>query len=525
MVWDKLDNNIAYRGTVPLEQEPKKTQDIPPETVPMVKENPENNDLDKPIEGYHIETEETVKKPDENPDNNDNDMSTSVDPEARVSVAQTIAISKNTDGATSAMEQTVNRVVVGLSSSDNSFYKAQTMLSDSHPYKCFDEINFAKSFYIYGKTVFEGNYLNFTNNEPHSEQTLSRNSERADLGLNWRSKSGNTKAFAFGSFTHTDSKLKIESLESDTESNEGPLVIEGNTAYNSYSFYGAAQHKFKNGDKFTGSGFHIKDSTQEISTTSFDVSYFLRKYMVLAEGNTTIYKVGNLDPVTKTNFSISLNPELLELASEPKKEENNNTENKANTEENASETNVKKNVSNTQTKKCSFDTSLFFETQSISSLSANTEEGFGVKLRMNRLDEDSKLKFTTFGKLSTTQQEKSNTYHATFGSGLKFLKNYGDKSLLTAETEIKYRHTFGQETTFTASANAMFTSPKFSAEAEAKGILISGDRPSYFGFVLRPYYTPNKNLNFFTEFSYTYLKEQNIKMEGTNIQAGVIVNF
>lgn len=516
MELDRLDSNITNMNVVLQEQNPVKKQDTPPETVPIVTENKqENSDLDKPIKGYTIEktTQEPVTKP--NDTKEDDDINTSVDPNARISILPSIAINKNTEEITSSMDQAVNRIVAGIcnNASEDSYYKAQTMLSESNPYKCFDEINFAKSFNIYGKAVYEGNYLNYTNNEPSSEITLTRHSERANLGLNWRSKSGNTKAFAFGSFTHTNSKLKLESSEPDTASDEEPFDTENNTAYNSYSFLGAIQHKFKNGDIITGSGFHINDASQEIATSSFDASYYLRKFMVLAEGKTTIYKAGILKPVTKTDLSISLNPELaFEL---PKKVEDNPDKNTSETEKN----NV---VLNTNAKKWSTDLSPYFESQSIS---GNTEEGIGLKVRLKRTDDNSNFRLATFGKVSTTQQEENNRYHVTFGSGIKYTKNIGKKSLLKAEAEVKDRYTFGHENILTASANAMFTSHNFSAEAEAKRILISGDQPSYFGIVGRACYTPKKNINLYTEVSYTNLKEINSELKGTNIQAGVIVNF
>ena len=516
---DRLDSNITNRDVVLQEQNPVKKQDTTSKTVPIVTENKqENSDLDKPIKGYTIE--KTTKKPDENPDdNNEDDINTGVDPNARISILPSIAINKNTEEITSSMDQAVNRIVAGIcnNASEDSYYKAQTMLSESNPYKCFDEINFAKSFNIYGKAVYEGNYLNYTNNEPSSEITLTRHSERANLGLNGRSKSGNTKAFAFGSFTHTNSKFKLESSEPDTASDEEPFDTENNMSYNSYSFLGAIQHKFKNGDIVTGSGFHINDASQEIATTSIDASYFLRKFMVLAEGKTTIYKAGILKPVTKTDFSISLNPELA--IEPPKKEENNLDENAQNAEKNNVEL-------NTSAKKWSTVLSPFFETQSIqSSTSGNTEEGIGLKVRLKRTDDNSNFRLATFGKVSTTQQEGNNRYHVTFGSGIKYTKNIGKKSLLKAEAEVKDRYTFGHENILTASANAMFTSHNFSAEAEAKRILISGDQPSYFGIVGRAYYTPKKNINLYTEVSNTNLKEINSELKGTNIQAGVIVNF
>ena len=518
MVWDKLESNITNGD----EQEPVKKQGTTPIVVPVVEESaPQQTASEKPVEEYYIEktSQEPDTKPDNNKDDND-DIDTSIDPNARISISPSIAICKNTDEITNTMAQAVNSVVANINnnSSDESFYKAQTLLSGSNPYKCFDEINFAKSSNIYGKAVFEGNYINLVNNEPSSKQSLSRDSERVDLGLNWKSKPGNTKIFAFGSFTHTDSKLKIESLGQNTELDEAPLVIKSNLAYNSYSFYGAAQHKLKNGDIVTGSGFHINDSTQEITTTSFDASYFLKKFMVLAEGKTTINKVGSLKSVSKTDFSISLNPELaFEL---PQKEKNNLDENKPETEENSA-------VSNTNGKNWSTDICPFFESQSISGqyTSSDVEEGLGIKVRVKKTDTDSNFRFASFGKLSTSQQEENNRYHVTFGSGIKYAKNIGTKSLLKAEAEVKNRYTFGHENILTASAHALYTFPKLSLEAEAKNIFISGNQNSYAAIVGRAYYTPIQNVNLYAEASYTNYKDTCYKLSGTNIQAGFIVNL
>ncbi len=173
-------------------------------------------------------------------------------------------------------------------------------------------------------------------------------------------------------------------------------------------------------------------------------------------------------------------------------------------------------------KKWSKALSPFFDTQTIS---GDTEEGLGLKLRFKRNDEKSILRFTTFGKVSTTQQEESNKYHLTFGAGAKYSKNVGAHSKLIAEADIKDKVTFGHGNILTASAHALYTSPKFSAEAEAKRILISANQPSYAAIVGRAYYTPSKNVNLYAEASYVNHKEQDYNLKGTNVQEGVIVNF
>ena len=442
----------------------------------------------------------------------DDDLDTSVDPNARITILPSIAINNTTNEITNAMEQAVSRAGAELlgKSSDDSYLKAQNMVQDNRSYKCFDEINYTKKFNIYGKAVYEGNYQKYSMNGADSEIKMSQNSEKVDLGLNWKSKSDNTKIFAFGSYTHTDQNLLINN---NIDSGDTSEDIDSNNKANSYSMFGAVQHRLKNGDLLTGGGFHINDAILDTQTTSFDASYYYRKFMVLAEGKTTIYKVSNSNSVTKTDFSISLNPEL---AKEPSQKEKASPENETETNQEV------KKAFKPDKKKWSTAFSPFFDTQTIA---GDTEEGLGVKLRFKRTDKNSTLRFTTFGKVSTTQQEENNKYHVTLGSGVKYNKNIGAHSNLIAKADIKDKVTFGHENILTASAHAIYTSPKFSAEAEAKRILISGDQPSYAAIVGRAYYTPTNNVNLYAEASYVNHKEQDYNLEGTNIQAGVIVNF
>ena len=513
----RIENNIVNDKSeqlvkTPVQQEQK--QDV----IPVGQKEETKTDSEKPVEGYYIEktSQEPASKPDNKDD--DDDIDTNVDPNARINILPSIAINKTTNEITSVMEQAVNRAMTEtfLSSSDDSYFKAQIMVQDNRSYKCFDEINYTKNFNIHGKAVYEGNFQKYTDYSLNSEIKLSRNSEKFDLGLYWKNKSENTKMFAFGSYTHSDQKLAVKTSENTTEQQNPSEEIDGSYKYDSYSVFGAVQHRFKNGDTLTGGGFHINDVIHDIKTTSFDASYYYRKFMVLAEGKTTIYKVVNKAPVTKTDFSISLNPEL---AIEEIKEETPEAEKEASAE---NETAQEQKIATKPDKKWSKAFSPFFDTQS---LAGDTEEGLGIKFRLKRTDDKSNFRVSTFGKVSTTHQEESNKYHVTFGSGIKYAKNLGAKSYLKAEAEIKDRVTFGQENILTATAHALFTSPKFSAEAEAKKILISGEQPSYAAIVGRAYYTPTKNINLYTEASYTKLKERDTDLKGANIQAGVIVNF
>ena len=505
MAWDKLDYNITNREVLHPEQEHVKKQDAKPKVVPVVNENPSQPaDLEQPVEGYYIE--KTPQELEKKPDDKDNDIDTGVYPNARISILPSIAINNTTNEITNAMENAVNRAATELfeKSSNNSYIKAQSLIQNNQLHQCFDELNYPKRLNIYGKVVYEGTNQKYLNNVPASESTYTLQSERADLGINWKSKSGNTKAFVFGSYAHTKMNLDME-LKSNSEK-----VLSDSEHDNSFSVYGAAEHRFKKGDLLMGSASYINDPVEASKMTTIDAGYYLSKFMVLAEGKTTIFQLLDAKTVTKTDFSISLNPELaFDL---PKAENTSETE----------ATPEKEKVLAPNAKKWSTALSPFFDTQSIA---GNTENGLGLKVRLNRTDDNSNFKFATFGKVSTTQQEESSKYHVTFGSGIKYAKNIGAKSLLKAEAEVKNRYTFGNDNILTASAHTLYTSPKISLEAEAKRILISDEQHSYAAIVGRAYYTPTKNFNLYTEASYTNYKDTSSELKGTNVQAGVIVNF
>lgn len=510
MAVDKIDSTVVSGGTANSGIAPgsvRKTNSD--EILTFEKKDSTVSDVDKPVEGYYIEktSQEPVVKPDDDKDD-DEDIDTSVDPNARINILPSIAINKTTNEITNAMEQAVNRAGAELfeKTSNNSYLKAQSMLQNNQVHQCFNEINYPKSLNLYGKIVYEGSKQKYLNNTPASESTYSINSERAEMGINWKSKSERTKAFVFGSYTHTKMNLDLE-LKDNSEK-----VLSDGEHDNSFSVYGAAEHRFKKGDLLMGSASYIDNPVESSRMTTFDAGYYLDKYMVLAEGKTTIFQLLDAKTVTKTDFSVSLNPEL---ATEQSKA------NEASSAEAEASQSIK-NVSKTNAKKWSTAYSPFFDTQSIS---GSTEEGLGLKLRLKRTDDNSNLRFAAFGKASTTQQEESNKYHVTFGSGIKYAKNIGSKSFLKAEAEVKDRYTFGHENILTASVRALYSYPKFFAEAEAKRILISGNQPSYFAVGLRGYYTPNKKVSFYGEGCYTSLKEENSTLKGTNVQAGFIVNF
>ena len=516
MVWDKLDLNTTQKNILAQEQkkESAEKQEIPPTVVPIVEENTQQTtDVEKPVEGYYMEkTNQEPQKTNINDNgNSDDDIDTSVNPDARITILPSIAINNTTNEITNLMEQAVNRAGAQIfeQSSNDSFYKAQDMVNNNQVHQCFNELNYPKRFNIYGKVVYEATNLKYLNKDPETETKKSNNSEKVDLGINWKSKSERTKAFVFGSYTHTKSDLLFNDLS-------------GTNHENSYSVYGAMEHRFKKGDLILGKASYINDASTSSKMTNIDAGYYLKKFMVLAEGKTTIYKMLDFKTVTKTDFSISLNPELAFDLPQEKKPSETETENGTETESESNQ--QKENTSKPNEKKWSTAFSPFFDTQSMT-VTGNTEEGVGLKVRFNRTDDDSNLRLASFGKISTTQQQDGSVYHVTFGSGLKYAKRIGSESLLKAEAEIKDKFTFGHENIMTASAHVVYTSPKISAEAEAKRILISKEQPSYAAVVGRVYYTPNKNVNLYTEASYTDYKDTSGELKGANVQAGVIVNF
>ena len=163
------------------------------------------------------------------------------------------------------------------------------MIKNEQPYNCFDDINFAKRFNVYGKAVYEGNNIIYTTDIP-SRIERQKNSIKTDLGLNYKSKSENTKAMLFLSYTKTNSTTYFESefLEDNKIPNDG---VDHN--HKSYSLYGVLQQRFKNKDLGTLSAYHINDEIQESKTSNITASYFLNKYTALTQGSLNTYKIYN----------------------------------------------------------------------------------------------------------------------------------------------------------------------------------------------------------------------------------------
>ena len=511
----RIENNIVNDSskssvTAPVQQ--GQVRRVVP--VGQVKET--ETDAEKPVEGYYIE--KTAQTPEED----DDGLDTSVNPTARITVNPSIAIYKETSEITNAMEQTVNRAVSNTfqDSGGDGYFKAEDMIKNKQAYKCFDDIDFVKKFNVYGKTVYEGNSFSYTTDVLKIKRQ--ENSVKTDLGLNYKSKSENTKAMLFSSFTKTNTKTLFTSTSS--ESSELPKdEIERN--YKSFRLYGAAQQRFKNKDLGTLSAFHINDDTQEAKTSNVTASYFFNKYMAMTQGSLNTYKVYNQKSITKLDFNISFNPELAIPESETNETSQQETKPVSETEsvseaEPVSET---KSVPLADSKKWSKSFSPFFDTQSIN---GSTEEGLGGQMRFKRTGRDSTFGIGAFGKISTTQQEENNQYHVTFGSGIKYKKNFNAHSQLNANIDLKDRITIGEGNITTANATIGYSSPKVTAEIEGKYINITNhDSPDYAGIVGRVFYTPNKNLNLFAEVSYTDMKEPDTRTSGSNVQAGVIANF
>ena len=504
----RIENNTVIDNSEPPVKPPVQ-QEQKQEVVPVGQKEETKTDSETPVEGYYIE--KNAMTPAENEEDEEEDkLDTNVNPNARITINPSIAIYKETNEITDAMEQTVNRAVSTLfhSSKEAAYYKATDMIKDKQAYNSLDDINFEKRFNVYGKAVYEGANVLYTTDIP-SEVKTNENSLKADFGLNYKSKSENTKAMLFSSFTKTNSKTYFKPIPLD---DSGLPIDRADINNESYSFYGVLQQRFNNKDLGIISAHHIYDGTQEANTSNITANYFLNKYMVMVQGDLNIYKVYNQKAITKLDFNISLNPEL------------------AITEEKVKETSapdvesVKKEVIlDPNAKKWSQSFSPFFDTQAIN---GSTEEGLGGQMRFKRVGSDSTFRIGAFGKVSTTQQEENNQYHVTFGSGVKYQKKFNEKSQLSANLDIKDRITFGQGNITTADAIVSYTSPKISAELEGKYINITHPgSPDYVGVVGRVFYTPSRNLSVFAEASYTDMKEPTAITSCSNIQAGVIVNF
>ena len=500
----KIENNIVNDNTetpvkTPVRQEQK--QDV----IPVGQTGETKTDAETPVEGYYIE------KTGQPPEDDDDKLDTSVNPDARITLNPSIAIYKETDEISNAIKQTVDRAVANTfnDSGADGYFKATDMMKNKQPYNCFDDISFAKSFNVYGKAVYEGSSFTYTTDMP-SKTERKENSLKTDLGLNYKSKSENTKAMLFSSFTKTNTKIKFTTIPSeDSEITKDEMGLN----YKSYSLYGVLQQRFKNKDLGTLSAYHINDETQESKTSNVTASYFINKYIAMLQGSLNTYSVLNQKAITKLDFNISFNPELA--FSEPKTTDEAEQEVKPETETKVTQ---KDNA-----KKWSKSFSPFFDTQSIN---GNTEEGIGGQMRFTRMGNNSTFRVGAFGKVSTTQQEENSQYHVTFGSGVKYKTNFNGKSQLTANIDLKDRITFGKGNIATANATVSYISPKITAEVEGKYINIThSDSPDYAGMVGRVFYTPNEHLNIFTEASYTDMKEPDERTSGSNFQAGVIYNF
>ena len=504
----RIENNTVYDNSDwPVKAHAQK--ELKQEVVPVGQKTEDGNtDIEAPVEGYYIE------KTKQSPDGDDDKPDTSVDPDARITINPSIAIYKETDEINNTKKQAVYRAVAktfDVSGSDAYLLKAADMMNSKQPHSCFDNINFSKRNNIYGKAVYEANNFVYTTNNP-SRVERQDNSIKMDLSINHKSKSENTKAMLFSSFTKTNAKTNFASASS--ENNEIPKdEVEVELKYKSFSLYGVLQQRFKSKDLGTLSAYHINDEAQEAKTSNVTASYFLNKYMALAQGSLNTYKVFNQKTITKSDFNISFNPELASTEHKAKNAPEQEAELK-------SETKV---VQEANAKKWTKSFSPFFDTEAIN---GNTELGPGGEMRFKRTGDDSTFRASAFGKVSTTQQEESNKYHVTFGSGVNYKKNFNSHSQLNASIDLRDKITFGEGNIATANATVSYTSPKITAELEGKYINITHPgSPNYAGVVGRVFYTPNKNINLFAEASYADLKEPDARTSCSNIQAGVAVNF
>lgn len=504
----RIENNIVNNNSeLPVNQSNQQEKAQAVITVGQIEENKSVSET--PVEGYYIEKSKQTSD-----EEDDDKLDTSVNPDARITICPSIAIYKETNEITDAMEQAVNRAVSGTynSSKEDAYYKAMNMIKEKQPYSSFDDINFEKKFNIYGKTVYERSDLLYKAGNP-IWFNRKENSIKSDLGLNYKSKSGNTKAMLFSSFAKTHAKTVDSTLLENEKLPENVPQTESNCK--SLGLFGVVQERFKNKDLGILSAFYINDETQDSKTSNITACYFFNKYLAMTQGSLNLYKVNNQKTISKLDFNISFNPELE--YSEAKTNETPKQES-----EPVSETETK-TVSATNSKKWSKLFNPFFDTQAIN---GSTEEGLGAQMLFKRAGSDSKFRVGAFGKISTTQQEDNNQYHVTFGSGIKYKKDFSPKSQLNAYVDVKDRITFGHGNITTVDAIVGYASPKISAEVEGKYINITqSNSPNYAGIVGRVFYTPNKNVNLFTELSYINMQEPTIEISGTNLQAGVVVDF
>ena len=528
MTWDKLDSNISSRDTIIREPLKTKKQEQPPQNIPVVKETTPTDDADKPVEGFYMEKTSQPKaaNPLADGDNDDDDGNDDVDPNKRLPVDSPIAIcDKTTSDITDTMQQTFDCSMAQVfSPGETSYVNAQEMLKNNNAYKFFNEFEFDKNkkLNIFAKTVGEGIIYNIVSD--NASISMYKNSIKTDAGANFENNSGKLKLFGFGSYTRTHTNLQGKSFPvyepTDDSGSEGTggSTFSGKSNNDSYSFYGAGQYKFNNGDILTGSAYTIKDGTLDSKTTSFDVNYYWKIYMALVEATTTTYDVtGN--SVTVTNLTCSFNPEL---ADNPK------TGNAPSSKNSTKTLSKENNTTPAITKRCSTEFSPFVKSLVVAGSASN---GVGGKFRSICVDKDSKLKVVSSGLLSTTQVEKENSrYHLTGGLNVKYTKNTGENSKLTAEIDVKDRYTFGHDNIFTAAGHASYATQKWTFELDLENISIAhSDEPSYRAAVGKIAYNPNDKLSFKVQGAYGCLvyppSEVTNKISNSYVQAGVSVCF
>ena len=131
-----VNNNSESPVKTPVRQEQK--QDV----IPVGQTEEKNADVEKPVEGYYIDKSMQAI---EDEDDDDDDFDTSINPDARITINPSIAIYKETDEISNAMDRVVDRAVSNTfqDSGADSYYKATDMIESKQPYDCFNDINFA----------------------------------------------------------------------------------------------------------------------------------------------------------------------------------------------------------------------------------------------------------------------------------------------------------------------------------------------------------------------------------------------
>ena len=507
------------------------------EPLPVVEEN-KTEDIDAPVEGYHIEITSPVPVKD---DEKDDDDDTSVKPQKIRLENPSIALNQISNKLTTALEQAVDRASqTGVDDNDKTdifFTQAQNMAEVNDENAIFN-IDFKKKFNVYGKAVYED--TNHTYSDDEETIKMRQNSKKIEVGGTYSNQSGSTKAVFLATATKTNYKLNMtmqgapseetiySELPEDIDDEDIEIIVddEGNSETKTdgsvavYNAYIAAQHKFKNGDIISGNVLYNKDGVQLSRTTAVNADYYLSKFGAHLTGGATIYKGAASASTVQTNFDCTFNPEMEEDKVNQSLTNDTNVVEDSNRE--VSDNNVSSEQASLVSDKLNMEFSPFFDTNSIE---GSPEEGLGIRARLKKSDENTFIKFTGFGKVSTTQKENQKSlYHLTGGVGASYIHTVGKDGVIKAKADLRDKFTFGGGgNILTATGSLSYSTPKVLAEVE--GSYYSIPSSTYAGIVGRVSYTPTKNIHTYAEASYVDWKYPDGRLNGNSINMGVLVNF